>query len=444
MIEKLTNYIVDCQIASGKIKEEEGSVYRYGYTLFFEKLINIAIALIICLITGKWLAVGLFLLAVIPFRSFAGGWHAKEFWQCAILSNLMIVIMLICIEKLCITKEIVYVIFEVITLLALIFIIPTQNPNKKLSQNELKKYKKVSFIIWLVQCCLLVVFFVYKSYQFSTIMLYTHIVIVIAAVAQTMSETKKQIDKEWNKIMFNVAICDDDKNFIQYVEDIIKELGYAEDVKFFEYLSGEEFLFDIDERGDLDLVVLDIQMGETDGNQVSVELRKRYKSTTLVFCSGYFKPSPENIKVSPFRFLLKEYSRDRMVSEFKEIFEYLMNNKDEPSIVCRGERSQVQVYANEIMYIEISKRGTKVHTLNKGGMVEKVYSCKKSLDFLYELFKESNFAYAHNSYIVNLKYVKKLCSEELKLVDGQVLSVSRTKIKNLRKQVTEYFERKYR
>lgn len=128
--------------------------------------------------------------------------------------------------------------------------------------------------------------------------------------------------------MFNVAICDDDKNFIQYVEDIIKELGYAEDVKFFEYLSGEEFLFDIDERGDLDLVVLDIQMGETDGNQVSVELRKRYKSTTLVFCSGYFKPSPENIKVSPFRFLLKEYSRERMVSEFKEIFEYLTNNKD--------------------------------------------------------------------------------------------------------------------
>ena len=184
MIEKLTNHIVDCQIASGKIKEEEGSVYRYGYTLFFEKLINIAIALIICLITGKWLTVGLFLLAVIPFRSFAGGWHAKEFWQCAILSNLMIVIML--------TKEIVYVIFEVITLLALIFIIPTQNPNKKLSQNELKKYKKVSFIIWLVQCCLLVVFFVYKSYQFSAIMLYTHIIIVIAAVAQTMSEIKNR------------------------------------------------------------------------------------------------------------------------------------------------------------------------------------------------------------------------------------------------------------
>ena len=45
--------------------------------------------------------------------------------------------------------------------------------------------------------------------------------------------------------MIKIAICDDDKNFIQYVEDIIKELGYAEDVKFFFFFSGEEFLFEI-------------------------------------------------------------------------------------------------------------------------------------------------------------------------------------------------------
>lgn len=77
--------------------------------------------------------------------------------------------------------------------------------------------------------------------------------------------------------MFNVAICDDDKNFIQYVEDIIKELGYAEDVKFFEYLSGEEFLFDIDERGDLDLVVLDIQMGEKTEIRFLLNLEKDIK-----------------------------------------------------------------------------------------------------------------------------------------------------------------------
>lgn len=57
MVDKLVNYIVDRQIASGKIKQEEGSVYRYGYTLFFEKLINILIVTIICIITGKWIEI---------------------------------------------------------------------------------------------------------------------------------------------------------------------------------------------------------------------------------------------------------------------------------------------------------------------------------------------------------------------------------------------------
>ena len=41
--------------------------------------------------------------------------------------------------------------------------------------------------------------------------------------------------------MFNVAICDDDKNFIQYVEDIIKKLGYAEDVKFLNICQVRNF-----------------------------------------------------------------------------------------------------------------------------------------------------------------------------------------------------------
>ena len=49
-----------------------------------------------------------------------------------------------------------------------------------------------------------------------------------------------------------------------------------------------------------------------------------------------------------------------MVSEFKEIFEYLTNNKDKALWNCMSRKKcQGQVYANEIMYIEISKRGTK-------------------------------------------------------------------------------------
>lgn len=80
--------------------------------------------------------------------------------------------------------------------------------------------------------------------------------------------------------MYNMAICDDDKGFIEFVKEIIRELNLLNEVNIFEYLSGEEFLFDMDNRYDLDLVILDIQMKEMEGNKVSIELRKRYKNTT--------------------------------------------------------------------------------------------------------------------------------------------------------------------
>ena len=245
--------------------------------------------------------------------------------------------------------------------------------------------------------------------------------------------------------MYNIAICDDDKGFIEFVKEVIRELNLSNEVRIYEYLSGEEFIFDIDNRYDLDLVILDIQMKEMDGNQVSIELRKRYKNTTLVFCSGIYKPSPENIKVAPFRFLLKEYSKNKMLQEFKEIFEYIKTKKDEPVLVCYDGRHHLQIQPHEIVYVCIARRGTKVHTYSsEKDIEEKIYFCKHNISEIYEVLKECHFVYAHNSYIINLKHIKKQNKEEIQMVTGEILSVSRSKSKELREMMTLYFERKYR
>lgn len=255
---------------------------------------------------------------------------------------------------------------------------------------------------------------------------------------------KGNILNEGGGTMYNIAICDDDKGFIEFVKEVIRELNLSNEVKVHEYLSGEEFIFDIDNRYDLDLIILDIQMKEIDGNQVSVELRKRYKNTTLVFCSGIYKPSPENIKVAPFRFLLKEYSKSKMLQEFKEIFEHIKTKKEEQVLVCYDERHHLQIKPHEIVYVCIARRGTKVHTYSEKDTEEKVYSCKHNIEEIYEVLNEYHFVYAHNSYIVNLKHIKKQNKDEIQMVTGEILSVSRARSKELREKLTLYFERKYR
>lgn len=245
--------------------------------------------------------------------------------------------------------------------------------------------------------------------------------------------------------MYNIAICDDDREFIEFVKEIMRELNFADSVNLYEYLSGEQFLFDIGDRYDLDLLILDIQMKEVEGNKVAIELRKRFKDIVLVFCSGVYKPSPENIKVAPFRFLLKQYSKARMLEEFSEIFEYLKDKKEEPTILCYDKKYTVRVNISEIIYASIARRGTEIHIYDKDGDLnnKKTYFCKQSLQEVYGILKKYSFAYAHNSYIVNLRYVCKRSNEEIQMINGEILSVSRSKAKELEKEMDLYLSKKY-
>jgi len=68
---------------------------------------------------------------------------------------------------------------------------------------------------------------------------------------------------------------------------------------------------------------------------------------------------------------------------------------------------------------------------------------KKKLAELYEQLKDYGFEYAHNSYIVNLRYIKRRIPGELELTDGTILTVSRSKEKRLREAMTRFVAQKY-
>lgn len=190
MVEKIVSHIIDCQIALGRIEQDEISVYQYGYTLIFERVINIAIVILICLITNRWLEIWGFLIVIIPLRSYAGGWHANKFWQCAIISNLIVVIMLLTINKIFIDSEIVYIGFEIIVLISMLLVVPIQNINKPLTPEEKKIYRRKTTYIWIIECCLMLIFMIYKQYTYSLIILYAHSIVTIAVIAGKFGEKR--------------------------------------------------------------------------------------------------------------------------------------------------------------------------------------------------------------------------------------------------------------
>lgn len=246
--------------------------------------------------------------------------------------------------------------------------------------------------------------------------------------------------------MINVAICDDDARYILYIKSKLVEAGLSEkETIFYEYSSGTSLL-NAFPAVELDLLILDIQMDGMNGNEVALKFREKYLNTILVFCSGIYNPTPESFKVSPYRYLLKQYTDEKMLRELREIVAFVKKKKKMPTISAHYFSNAVDLKPEEILYISIAKRGSNICVCPNVTRIKKEekFISNYSVKQLYEILKAYDFAYAHNSYIVNMKHVKSKTLNDLEMINGDILTISRSRRKEFHKRMTDYFESKYR
>ena len=113
--------------------------------------------------------------------------------------------------------------------------------------------------------------------------------------------------------MYKIVICDDDKNFISYMKEMLLRCDLSErQVTFYEVTSGEECLLTVERMTSCDLIILDMQMSGMDGHATAKQFRKLFPDSLLVFCSGVSKPTDESFKTTPFRYLRKNYGDDKL------------------------------------------------------------------------------------------------------------------------------------
>lgn len=246
--------------------------------------------------------------------------------------------------------------------------------------------------------------------------------------------------------MYNIAICDDDQVFISYMKKMIISGGLDDRmVVLYEYYSGEDLILSMNNNIEYDLLILDIQMGNLDGIETAKLYREKYINTVLVFCTGRVRPTVKSFEVTPFRYLLKQYSDSRMQRELYPIIEKIKKSKIDPFIIGSYLYNMVKLKPDEILYIAVSKHGSNIYICSDIVRYdfEKNIKSKKKVKDLFLQLENHGFVYAHNSYIVNLKHIRRKTTNELELVDGTVLSVARSKEKELRKALAEYLARKY-
>lgn len=237
--------------------------------------------------------------------------------------------------------------------------------------------------------------------------------------------------------MYHLGICDDDSMFIEYIKRLFQEV--CQDITFYEYLSGEELIQDMQTQEKYDLLILDVMMPGMNGNETAKKFREQFPNTLLVFCLGVCLPTVESFETTPYRYWLKEYTEEKMRREVEGVFGKLEKTKVMPYIVGKKENQWIKLSPEQISYIAIAKKGSVLYDANS----KESYSSPKKLAEFYEQLKDFGFVYAHNSYIVNLKYVAIAGPTELQFIHGEKLTISRARAKEFLKAFAVDLAKKY-
>lgn len=247
--------------------------------------------------------------------------------------------------------------------------------------------------------------------------------------------------------MYHIAICDDSKEDISYVKGIICEAKAEKniDFKIDEFMSGEELVSNLDRGFDYDLLILDMQLGGMDGDETAQIFRKRFPYAVLAFCSGVRQPTIKSFKATPFRYLLKQQTRQELVETMKEILDEVEKNSNEPFVMAHYRKTTLMVKIKNILYIENAKRGGRIVVCPKceeSKYEEKLLVDKKPEQLLAEL-GHFGFALAQSTYLVNMDHIELLHAEDFQFDNGEVMKIARAYQKSFRDAFIKRFTNKY-
>lgn len=207
--------------------------------------------------------------------------------------------------------------------------------------------------------------------------------------------------------------------------------AHGEDADFSFYASGEDFIAHYRPKS-CDGLFLDILLGGMTGIEVARRVREKEKRLPLIFTTTERDYAVDGFAVRGTDYLIKPLDPAQVARCMERLREYLAEPSSisllEPS--ARGHSVPVVVALDDILYGQYMDHVMTVYT------VSGVYRTRSSFqDFTGQLPHTGRFCVCGRGLVVNLSYVARVLDGELLLKNGDRLSFSR----NRRREVQEAY-----
>jgi len=223
-----------------------------------------------------------------------------------------------------------------------------------------------------------------------------------------------------------VAICDDIPEIAHQTDELL--VKYSKKHFNTDVFYDPERLLDACENEHYDFFILDIEMPSMSGVELAEKIREKDVGSPIIFLTSYKEYMEDVFRLQTFDYLLKPIAEEKMFALLDRILKYL--NVSEKRFAFTFNKISHSLLLSEILYFEKNKRTVFIHT--KTQELEMLMTTNELLKQL-----DEQFVQVHNSYIVNIQYVKELRKNEVLLTNGVSVPMSRSFAKKTQEVIFE-------
>ncbi|RKI81512.1 DNA-binding response regulator [bacterium 1xD42-87] len=237
--------------------------------------------------------------------------------------------------------------------------------------------------------------------------------------------------------MFRIAICDNESLFAEELKELLSgymmEKGLVFEIDI--YGSGEALIELGIEVIKYTAVFLDINMEKIDGIKAAEKIREVSREVFIVFVTAFVNYSLEGYRLDVVRYLLKgNVDFPSMVNECVDA----LVDKLSYSVTKREfdfKEGKREISLERLLYVESNLHKLEFHVMEDD---LKIYTMYETLNALESKLVAKDFVRIHQSYLVNIKYIKNVVRYKVVLTNGIELVIPKARYTYVKEQFILY------
>lgn len=229
-----------------------------------------------------------------------------------------------------------------------------------------------------------------------------------------------------------ILICDDDALIIEQLQKYIRNFFKNISVKCPElvcFSDGESLLAD---KGEKDILFLDIEMPGMNGIYVGKELKKKNDKIIIFIVTSYSEYLDDAMRFHVFRYLSKPLAKQRFFRNMKDAID--LYNTMTVKIPVETKQGVHTLPASSVIAVEAQSRKVTVHTTLCD------FESIHNIQYWLELLPKNRFFQTHRNFIINLEHVTDFDRNLVHMSDNQSAYLTKRKYSAFKEAYLLYLE----